>query len=33
MAYEDDVVALIDPNKVNKNINRFIVDEVVACMN
>jgi hypothetical protein len=28
MANEDDVTALIDPNEVNKSIDRFTVDEV-----
>jgi Asp-tRNA(Asn)/Glu-tRNA(Gln) amidotransferase B subunit len=33
MANEDDVDTFIDPNEVNKSINRFIVDEVVARRN
>jgi hypothetical protein len=33
MADEDGVVALIDPNEVNKSINRFVVDEIIARIN
>lgn len=33
MANEDDVATLIDPNEVNKSINRFTIDEVVARIN
>jgi hypothetical protein len=33
MAYENDVVVIIDPNGVNRSINRFVVDEVVARIN
>ncbi len=33
MTYEDDVVAFIDPNKVNRSINKFVVDEVLAPIN
>jgi hypothetical protein len=33
MAVEADVASLIDPNEVNKSINRFVIDEVVACIN
>jgi hypothetical protein len=33
MAVGVDVASLIDPNEVNKSINRFVIDEVVACIN
>jgi hypothetical protein len=33
MAVEADVASLIDPNEVNKSTNRFVIDEVVACIN
>jgi len=33
MENEDDVVALIDPNEVNRSINSFVVDEIVVCIN
>jgi hypothetical protein len=33
MANEDDVASLIDPNKVNKSINRFAIDEVIVRIN
>ncbi len=33
MAYENDVIVLIDPNEVNRSINRFVVDEVVVRIN
>jgi hypothetical protein len=33
MAYENDVIVLVDPNEVNRSINRFVVDEVVVCIN
>ncbi len=32
MVDEDDVVAFIDPNEVNRSINRFVVDEVLVHM-
>jgi hypothetical protein len=33
MAVEADVASLIDPNEVNKSINRFVIDKVVECIN
>jgi hypothetical protein len=30
MTDENDVVTFIDPNEVNVNINRFVVDEVLV---
>jgi len=33
MAYENDVIVLVDPNEVNRSINRFVVDEVVVRIN
>jgi hypothetical protein len=33
MENEDDVAILIDPNEVNRSINRFTIDEVVVHIN